>query len=914
MRSIPKVTAPLLALLLFPAARPVAVPDLVQTLPSKITVVVREIHTRPVVSIQAWVRAGTRDEAMKDRGIAAVTAECMLDATSKHESGAIQKEVFGLAGTYTNDVGYDYSFFDLTVPSRSFAQGLELLSEGLTQAKIDPQVVLQAIGRVQGRVRTALMDADHAAVNPARARLHEGTPLQAPLAVPIPELSPITATLIQRFYHDYYVVENLTVVVAGDVDPQEAVEKISAAFAGMPKGKASSRSRFSEKPYSGTNAAIETNYADTHGTGIAVGFRGPAWGSADALAMDALLAVLIDNPLSRTQSILNGGNAEFSSATAVPDYEPDGGTVALTFDVEPARMQDAEGAILTLIEKARSTPITTEEFQSAVRTLTQRDAFARSDPGGLGRAMALAYLRGMPGAEDAYPQRVKSLRPEDLVAVARKYLDMSHGVFVEMGPDSLVSRWKANALGQRIHEKQTVYAAAYRTGPVATASQDAERQLRLDAPLKQAAQKPVDAGRGRVVRSVLPGGIRLLVSEDHSAPNAAVAVYLMGGVRYENDDNNGITSLLRETLLNTVDPGTRGLTYRQTLQLEGRLVSYQDKDMWGCAIALPSESWRDALGKMGSMFSHPGLDSVNVDATRIYVLEILDKWLHDDQAQRDRLIFSAKYQISGYRLPQLGSHHTLATIPLSDLSGWYRKFVVQPNMVITVFGDVDPAAVRAEVDRAFAGIPSKPFQPGTVAQEGEFDGFREKWELGSGPMSTVTIAFSGPPARSADVPALYVVSSLLGGPKGWLEEYVMKTGGAKGSNAILSQALDECPLLATVGVAGPMQEEDMVKLVFRQFKNAALVPLHGDLAPDLLNAKNHASGAYYMALDSNPTRAYQFARSELFGLGIDYPILLPARIQGITSDDILRVGQKYFQRGQWDKAPYAVAETRPGGW
>ena len=235
-------------------------------------------------------------------------------------------------------------------------------------------------------------------------------------------------------------------------------------------------------------------------------------------------------------------------------------------------------------------------------------------------------------------------------------------------------------------------------------------------------------------------------------------------------------------------------------------------------------------------------------------------------------------------------------------------------MVVAVFGDVDPAAVRAEVERAFAGIPARPFQPGTVAQEGDFEGFREKWELGAGPYSTVTIAFNGPPARSPDIPALYVVASLLGGPKGWLDEYVMKTGGARNSNAILSQALDESPLLTMVTVNGPMQEEDMVKLLFRQIKKAAILPLHGDLAPDLFNAKTHASSSYYMTLDSNPTRAYQFARAELFGLGIDYPILLPARIQGVTSDDLLRIGQKYFQRGQWNKAPYAVAETRPGGW
>ena len=98
MRSVPAIS--LLALLLIPASQAQAVPDLVQTLPNKVTVIVREVHTRPLVSIQAWVRAGTRDEALKDRGLAVATAQCILDATPKRESGAIQKELYAIAGTY----------------------------------------------------------------------------------------------------------------------------------------------------------------------------------------------------------------------------------------------------------------------------------------------------------------------------------------------------------------------------------------------------------------------------------------------------------------------------------------------------------------------------------------------------------------------------------------------------------------------------------------------------------------------------------------------------------------------------------------------------------------------------------------------------------------------------------------------
>ena len=913
MRLIPALS--LLALLLFPTAQAAAFPDLVRTLPNKVTVVVREVHTRPVVSIQAWVRAGTRDEAVKDRGLAVGTAQCIMEATTKREPGMMQKEVYGLAGNFSSEAGYDYSYFDLTVPARSLTPGLALLAEGLTQPRLDKPVVDLALGRAKGLARTILVDADQAAVNTARARLHEGTPLVSPLAIPEEEFTPVTPTLIQRFYHERYVAENLTLLITGDVDAEDVVPKVEEAFAEMPRGKSSSRTRFNERAFTGPRAVVERNIPDSRGTAITVGFRTPVWGSADALALDALMAVLVDSPASRTQSRLNTGTAEYIRAAAVREYEPDGGTVALTFAVDTDSVEDAEGAVLTLIEQARSTPITADEFHAATRTLIQRDVAARTDLSGVGRTLALALLRGAPGSEDVYLQRVNTLRPEDLVGVARKYLDLNRAVFVETGPDAFVGRVKAGDLDRRIREKQAVYGAAYRSGPQPTASGDAERMARIDAPLKQlASMKPASAGRGRVVRTVLPGGMRLLASEDHSAPIVTVAVYLLGGIRYENDNNNGVTPLVRETLLNSIDPQAKGLTYRQTLSLMGRLVSYQDKDMWGCAITLPAGSWQEALGRMGSMFTHPDLDTVNVDATRIYALDALDRWRQDDQAQRDRLIFPTKYLVSGYRLPQMGTHRTLVSIPHADIVAWYRKFVVQPNLVVAVFGDVNATSAQAEVARAFGGVSAKPFQPGTVAQEGEFEGFREKWELGAGPFSTVTIAFSGPPARSPDIPALYVVASLLGGPKGWLEQYVMTTDGAKGSNAVLSQAMDESPLLTTLTASGPMQEEEMVKLTLRQIKKAALLPLHGDLAPDLVNAKTHASGNYYMALDSNPTRALQFSRAELFGLGIDYPILLPARIEGITSDDLLRIGLKYLQKNQWDRAPYAVCETRPGGW
>src|SRR5437867_274860 len=404
----------LLALLLCPAHEAAALPELVRTLPNKITVVVREVHTRRIVSIQAWVRAGTRDEAPKDRGLAVGTSQCMMQATADRDPGQMQKEVYALAGTYASDAGYDYSYFDLTVPAPSFVKGLKLLADGLMHARLDGPVMDLALGRAKGLARTVLADADRAAVNTVRAQLHEGTPLVSPLAIHEHEFTGITATLIQRFYRDYYVAENLTVVVVGDVDAEDAVTKVGAAFGAMQRGKASSRSRFNERPFEGPRAVLDRNPPDTHGAAVAVGFRAPVWGSADALALDILMAVLVDSPSSRAQTRLNSGNAEFLRAAAIREYETDGGTVALTLAVNPDSLQDAEGALLTMVEQARSTPVTAQELDAAVTSVLLRDLFTRADQSGVGRATALAFLRGAPGSDDVYVRRLKALRPEDL--------------------------------------------------------------------------------------------------------------------------------------------------------------------------------------------------------------------------------------------------------------------------------------------------------------------------------------------------------------------------------------------------------------------------------------------------------------------------------------------------------------------
>ena len=912
MRIVPAIV--MAALVGLPAAAPAA-PNLVRTLPNKMTLVVRENRTRPLVSIQAWVKAGPRDETRQERGVSNVVARMLFEATKNRPPGSIDADLSLYGATSGVEVGYNYTLFQITIPARSFGLGLDVLSDVITHPRMDPRDLSQGITKARLAARAVLQSAERASVGPAREALHPGTPLTAPLAVPELELAGVILQVARQFYTEHYVAENIMVVVVGDVDPEDVARKVEVAFQDASKEKAPRRPRVSEKPITSPQFLAEPNPGDTEGAAFTVAFRAPVWGSADALALDVLMAILVDSPNSRAQKRLVEGHGEFTIAAALRSFEEDGGTVALSVRAQPERMTDAESALLTVIEQSRTTPVTQEELDAGVRAVMARDLFARAELWGIGRATALACLQGKPGADEVTISRLKALRPEDLAAVANQYLDLKRAAVVEMMPSAI-----ADSLGirsgfeKRIREKMGINAAAYGQGPKVTQSSDQDRRRRVDAPLDQIPSAPLVAGRSRVDRTALSGGLRVLSSEDRSIPLVTIGVYLGGGVRYENDTNNGVTSLLRETLLSSADPKHEGAAYRISLPELGRMVPYQDRDMWGVSLSVPADSWQDALTRLGSMFTHPDLDTVTVDATRLLVLTALDSWLEDDAAQRARLIFPTKYQVSGYRLPGLGSRKNLVGMPMSEVLGWYGKFVVRANTVVTVFGDVRPAEVGPAVEKAFGALSDRPFAPGTIAMEGEFDDFRERWELGGGPDCTVTVAFNGPPAKSPDMPAMYVANSVLGGPRGWFKQYLTPNPFVKDANSIVSQAIDESPIIASVTVVGPVQEEDAVKLLFRQFKKVAFLPLTGALADTLRYAKAHAVGSYLGLFTSNTTRGFQSGRGELFGLVPDYPLILPMRIDAITSADLTRIGQKYFEKDEFQRQPYAVSETRPGGW
>ncbi len=893
-----------------------AAPHLVRTLPNKTTLIVRENRTRPVVSLQVWVQAGTRDETRPERGAASVLAQLPWEGTATRSKVEFDESIQLIGGRYWGEAATGHILFEIDAPADEFEAVATALGEAIARPNFDSEAVENAKAAARTTSRNNLGHAVLASANPLLAALHPGTALGSPRTVPEQEIAALTAPLISRFHETWFVGGNVMIVVVGDVDPENVERIVTKAFAPLPNKKPPRQRRVKERSLDGPKVVAAMNPSGAGGAAaLTIGFRAPAWGTADALALDALVALMADYGEARLQQRL--GEGPFLGASAQRSFEPDGGSVMFSIIVRPEDIHEAESVLFSEVARARFTPIDTEEFRSTIEAILARDFVAQTDFAGVGRVTAIAAMQGTVGGDEVYAERLRALRPEDLVAVARKYLDPKEAVVVAMAPKDVVdSLGLFEGLESRVLESLTLANAPYQgKGPFATVSDDKERSRRVDKPLESVPEEARDAGRGFVTRSTVDGGIRVLASEDHGPALATITVFLEGSVRYETDKNNGITRLLRETLLTSSDPKAGGRAYRFSLPELGRLLPYQDRDMWGLSLTVPSERWKDALTRLGAMLAHPDLDSVTVDATRLLALDEQSRWFADDAARRQHLIFETKYKVSGYRLPLLGSRVPLATMPLAEVQRFYDTFVVKPNVVVAVFGDVDAGEVAPAVAAAFGDVRDGPFEPGPVPKEGPFDGFREEWELGEGKECTVSLAFNGPTVTSADVPVLYVINSLYANPRGWLRTFVReKSLAVVDTKSEVFHAADETTIIATISVDGPLQEEQAVKMLFGQFRSTAGIRLIDLYAKDYENARQHAIGTYQMSLATSAGRAFQNVRAEIYGLPEGYVAAFPARLLAVTPDDIQQAAFRYFQFPTSGKRPYAVCETRPGGW
>ncbi len=228
-----------------------------------------------------------------------------------------------------------------------------------------------------------------------------------------------------------------------------------------------------------------------------------------------------------------------------------------------------------------------------------------------------------------------------------------------------------------------------------------------------------------VVERTLGNGLRILVSEDHSAPVVSSYVFYRSGSRNEHDGETGIAHLFEHMMFNGGKKFGPGMFDDLVEGNGGSTNGYTTRDYTAYLNNFPTEALPVILDLESDRMWHLALTPRNLEQERGIVMEERRLRIDNDvEGAMDEALYLHAYVRSPYRWNTVGFMADLRKITLAQARAYFETYYAPNNATLVLVGDVDPEAAFALVARYFGKIPRRP-PPGPVdAEEPEQDGER----------------------------------------------------------------------------------------------------------------------------------------------------------------------------------------------
>jgi predicted Zn-dependent peptidase len=217
----------------------------------------------------------------------------------------------------------------------------------------------------------------------------------------------------------------------------------------------------------------------------------------------------------------------------------------------------------------------------------------------------------------------------------------------------------------------------------------------------------------------LPNGLRLIISEDHLAPVAAVNIWYNVGSKHEVKGKTGFAHLFEHVMFQ--GSAHVGKTEHMALvqAAGGTLNGTTWLDRTNYFETMPSHQvdlalWLEA-DRMGTLLQ--ALSQENLDNQR-EVVKNEKRWSYDNRPYGswvEKMLGAIFPEGHPYHHPTIGSMEDLDAASVEDVSMFFRLHYAPNNAVLSVVGDVDPAHVTAAVEKYFGKIPANPALPVKLA-------------------------------------------------------------------------------------------------------------------------------------------------------------------------------------------------------
>ncbi|MBI4403351.1 MAG: insulinase family protein [Deltaproteobacteria bacterium] len=841
------------------------------TLNNGIPLFVVQTHEAPVVSIQAWVSRGSVHESESLSGISHFLEHALFKGTRRRGVGQAALDIERCGGEFNAFTSYEETVYHVTLPSRSFDEGLDVLCDLIQNPTFDSdemsrekEVILEEIKRAH--------DSPHKILS---MNLWEKSFPASPYGRPVlgfrETVSAISPASLRSYFQANYHAGTICLVVVGSVDKGRVFDRVQAQLSRV-KLRKSTRAAM-PRPGTASRVRLASAVRDVNECHVLIGIRAPEITNRMTPILDLACSAIGEGESSRLYQHLVKEKCLALDVQMGLVATNGCGLASIGILVAPDKLIPALEALSVLLQGIAETGLREAEIKRVKHSMEAEVIYGKETVEGYARRLGYYYCHfGDPEFEQKYMQAVLSVERSDLMGSMNHLLSQKPVLSVVMPK------------GFELNKKKALSALAI---------QPPKRLVLYSHSPFQPEQASLN-------------GLSFITKKMSALPMITMKAIFLGGSREEEEGQFGIGNLFSRMW-------TAGTSSFRSVDIAHRLESlgaslhgFCGRNTVGLSLEFLAKDWSSIRPLFREILLQPTFPEEELTIEKNLILhEILSE--KDSPSQLCSLNFlSNLYGTHPYGRSILGTAESVSSLTRTHLQRFYQKQVNRAHLVISTVGDFDREEWMAELAQAFSELAADGQAPRPPIPVSAADKVRVV-SAAKQPLfqSHVVVGFLGPTIHDTDRYALRLLNSMLAGQGGRLFLELRDNQSLAYSVAPLGSESPE-PGFFGVYIGCSPEKLDRALVAIREELSKVLEKAVPN--KELERAKQFWIGRFELDKQRYASQAMLFGLDESYGLGYDHSIKVADLMQSVTAKQILEAAHRYVQL---DKAILSIVHPTP---